>query len=87
MCRTDVAQYYPSVSTPILEKLLCDNSCAPSAVRRIVQALEYWQRVEGLNGLPIGVEASAVLGNVYLAPVDHAISEAGESIFASPMIF
>jgi Reverse transcriptase (RNA-dependent DNA polymerase) len=81
MCRTDVAQYYPSVSLPILEKLLSDNSCAPSAVRRIVQVFEYWQRVEGLSGLPIGVEASAALGNVYLASVDHAISEAGGEHF------
>jgi reverse transcriptase-like protein len=81
MCRTDVRNYYPSVKTEILEKLLRDLSCETSAVRRILQVLEYWQRVEGLNGLPIGVEASAVLGNVFLEQVDRGLIEAGGSHF------
>jgi hypothetical protein len=81
MCRTDVAKYYPSVNTDILEKLLRAHSCDDSAVRRIVQVLESWQRVDGLKGLPIGVEASAVLGNVFLEQIDRGLIEAGGDHF------
>ena len=82
LCRTDVRNYYPTVNREILEKVLRDHSCEISAVRRIVQVLEYWQRVEGLDGLPIGVEASAVLGNVFLEQVDRGLIEAGGSHFS-----
>jgi hypothetical protein len=75
--RTDVRSYYPSVNTEILEKSLSDHSCDASAIRRIIDVLEYWQRFEGLKGLPIGVEASAVLGNVFLESIDRALAEAG----------
>jgi hypothetical protein len=81
MCRTDVRNYYPSVDIAILGKMLRDHGCEASAVRRILQVLEYWQRVEGLRGLPIGVEASAVLGNAFLEQVDRGLVEAGGSHF------
>ena len=81
MCQTDVAQYYPTVRTSILERLLCDNSCDASAVQRIVHVLRCWQQVEGLEGLPIGVEASAVLGNAYLDQIDRAIIGLGGNHF------
>jgi hypothetical protein len=77
MCRTDVRSYYPSVNLERLEKLLRDHSCDASAVRRIIHVLEYWQRTEGLKGLPVGIEASAVLGNAFLEPVDRGLIEAG----------
>ncbi len=73
MCRTDIARYYPSVRLDVLEELLRNYGCDSTAVSRIVRTLAFWQRNCGLSGLPIGPEASAVLGNIFLEPVDRAI--------------
>jgi hypothetical protein len=73
MCRTDVTKYYPSVELDLLRELLLRQGCYEKAVRRIDCCFKFWQRFCGLKGLPIGPEASAVLGNFFLSRVDQSI--------------
>ncbi|HLW72240.1 MAG TPA: RNA-directed DNA polymerase [Candidatus Binataceae bacterium] len=77
MCRTDVTKFYPSIRFDLLEDLLLRCRCNHKIVRRLLRTLEFWRDQTGLRGLPIGPEASAVLGNLFLAPVDQSIIASG----------
>jgi Reverse transcriptase (RNA-dependent DNA polymerase) len=77
MCRTDISKYYPSIQIDLLQESLLTNGCDPQAVGRIFAFLEFWQEFCGLNGLPIGPEASAVLSNFFLRPIDGLIATTG----------
>jgi hypothetical protein len=76
MCRTDITKFYPSIDLGLLRELLLERRCNAHAVKRILQTLEYWRTACGLTGLPIGPEASAVLGNFFLDRADRAIMAA-----------
>lgn len=68
----DVASYYPSIRLGSLLQGLTETGCSSYAVQRLeyfLLGLEKW----GLRGLPIGPEASSILGNAYLLPVDSLI--------------
>lgn len=60
-----------------MQELLLERRCNAAAVRRVIRILEFWRTTNGLTGLPIGPEASAVLGNFFLEPVDRSIIAAG----------
>ena len=77
MCRTDISKYYPSIQIDLLQESLLTNGCHPQAVGRIFAFLEFWQEFCLLNGLPIGPEASAVLSNFFLRPIDGLIATTG----------
>lgn len=79
MCRTDVTSYYPSIRSAILEEILHSAGCDAQAVSFVVDAIDSWQASSNLLGLPIGPEASAVAGNLFLNDVDKAIEAAGIS--------
>jgi hypothetical protein len=76
MCRTDVASFYASVGIDILEELLARIGCEKRAASFLIGAINHWQSDSDLRGLPIGPEASAVAGNLFLSPVDKALSSA-----------
>ena len=77
MCRTDITKFYPSICISLLQELLLERRCNTVAVRRVIRILEFWRTTDGLTGLPIGPEASAVLGNFFLDPVDRSIIATG----------
>lgn len=77
MCSTDVRRYYPSIDLGLLASSLAGCGCDPLAVSLLQRLLDRWQDRDGLPGLPVGPEASAVLGNVFLKPVDDCLEALG----------
>ena len=77
MCRTDISKYYPSIQIDLLQQSLLTNGCDAQAVARIFASLKFWQEFCLLNGLPIGPEASAVLSNFFLRPIDNLVATTG----------
>jgi len=70
LVRADVASFYGSVREPALRTALAGDA------ERVLDVLRsLW--VDGVAGLPVGPEASAILANALLAPVDEAIRRAG----------
>jgi hypothetical protein len=74
MYRTDVASYYPSVDVEQLRALLQECGCLVPAAVLILKIFRAWQIRDGLQGLPIGPEISAVIGNFLLRPVDRSLA-------------
>jgi hypothetical protein len=77
MYRTDVKGYYPSVDLGRLGSLLEECGCLVPAAVLILKVLQKWQLRDGLQGLPIGPEVSAVIGNFLLRPVDRSLEANG----------
>jgi hypothetical protein len=73
MYRTDVASYYPSVDVERLRLLLQESGCLVPPAALILKIFQEWQLRDGLQGLPIGPEVSAVSGNFILHPVDRSL--------------
>jgi hypothetical protein len=71
MCRTDVASYYASVDLGLLLKSLVDWGVELRIATLTIEVLDWWRDKNGLRGLPIGPEFSAVLGNAFLMPLDR----------------
>lgn len=70
----DVRHYYPSVTPDSLAGMLATTSAAPGATALLCQFLARLQPLGMPQGLPIGPEASGVLGNVMLIDVDRELS-------------
>jgi hypothetical protein len=77
MYRTDVEGYYPSVDVERLRLLMQECRCLAPAAALILKVFEKWHLRDGLRGLPIGPEVSAVIGNFLLHPVDRALETNG----------
>jgi hypothetical protein len=77
MCATDIARYYPSIGLDRLETRLHDLGCDLHGISVLLSALRKWASADGICGLPIGPEASAILGNAFLIPVDRMLISAG----------
>jgi hypothetical protein len=77
MYRTDVASYYPSVDIKRLESLMQECGCLTPAAVLILKGFREWHLRDGLHGLPIGPEVSAVIGNFLLCPVDKSLEANG----------
>ena len=70
LVRADVASFYGSVREPALRTALAGDA------ERVLDVLRsLWE--DGVAGLPIGPEPSAILANAVLAPADEAILRAG----------
>jgi hypothetical protein len=70
LLRMDVASFYGSVGERTLRRALGPDA---DGVLDVLRAL--W--AEGVTGLPVGPEPSAILANAVLASVDAAIRDAG----------
>lgn len=77
MCRTDIASYYSSIRLESLASMLRNLKCDSNALWLIIRILGAWQREDPELGLPIGLEASSVLGNAFLKPIDDLIEKLG----------
>jgi hypothetical protein len=78
LVKFDVKEYYPSIDVDHLAvTLVSEFGCPDGSVRRIVDLLGDWQVNWGVRGVPVGPEASGLLGNAMLAPLDRALKEEG----------
>jgi hypothetical protein len=66
----DVESFYASIGESALRRTL------PTGVDGVL-ALLRTLREDGVTGLPVGPDASAILANAVVAPVDQAIHDAG----------
>jgi hypothetical protein len=73
----DVRNYYPSIDAAGLGEQLVAAGTDAAVAAAIVGYLRSWQRLWGVRGVPIGPEASGLLGNVFLRPVDQALRAGG----------
>lgn len=71
--KTDITAYFDNIQHSMLFRDLDGLSSPPKPVRSIKQALSTWTEVPGL-GIPQGPNASRLLGNLYLAAVDRAMT-------------
>lgn len=69
----DIRQYYPSIDGAILAHTLAELGVPNESVDLLGQFLREWCFTWGVDGVPIGPEASGVIGNVFLRPVDEAL--------------
>ncbi len=74
---TDTSNYYASVDVEKLGQLLSSHGAPTGAVQAAVALLTGIQAAAKVPGLPIGCEASAFFGNVYLSPADKVFSRRG----------
>lgn len=74
---SDVRSYYPSVSLRKLSDGLSDLGADDRTIEGIVESLD---PTPNELGLPIGPEASAILGNAYLIDVDDSLLERRSTI-------
>jgi len=77
MCRTDVQSYYPSIDFDRLQSVLREWQCLTPAAFVVFSVLRKWHLLDGLSGLPLGPEISAVMGNFFLHPVDRSLEANG----------
>jgi len=77
MRQEDIKSFFASVRTDSLIRFLRSCGCAKISIRHVQRMLTTWQSRNGVPGLPIGPEASALLANGLLAPVDQAIIMTG----------
>jgi hypothetical protein len=76
MVRTDVHDFFPSLEADAVLRYLWDAKCDEPSVIFLVNAMMECEDRRVCTGLPIGPEASAVIGSFYLLPVDAAMGNA-----------
>lgn len=72
----DVRKCYPSIEPARLGSILMGVGVDAEVADPLVAFLTGWH-IWGIEGVPIGPEASGLLGNAYLLPVDAALRGAG----------
>lgn len=73
MIKTDVTAYFSTIPHSILFSELRSLNVDHRAVSAIETMLTHWATVPG-QGLPIGPDASRLLGNMFLTPVDRVMT-------------
>lgn len=73
LMRTDVEEFYASVTPAILSRALAEAGAPPEDSQLAATMLESWC-ADGYQGLPVGPVGSAVLANAVLKSVDEALS-------------
>ena len=71
----DIRNYYPSIKPQFLETVLDQTGAPHGAVRLIDRFLRGLAFLEAPSGLPVGPEASGILGNIALLGLDNSIAE------------
>ena len=70
---TDIRNYFPSISPDLMTDVLEHIRAPAGAVSLLEGFLRELETVGAPRGLPIGPEASGLLGNVAMLPVDDAV--------------
>jgi hypothetical protein len=68
---TDIAGFYEYIDEAVLAETLTDLGAPADAISSLRGLIKGWQKKTGLKGLPQGPDASAVLANAFLIPVDE----------------
>ena len=76
---TDIAGFYEHVDPDVLTDTLGNLGVRSEDRGAIKGLLKGWQKKSGLRGLPQGPDASAVLSNAYLVPVDEEMASLARS--------
>lgn len=71
----DVASFFPSVDLDVLVKILWDFGCPAGAMEQLHRLLSPLRHPIGPGGLPLGLEASPVLADAFLAKVDTVLED------------
>ncbi|MDF0532630.1 reverse transcriptase domain-containing protein [Tsukamurella sp. 8F] len=77
---TDLVSYFETINHQILFEDLKDLGVAENVMKPLRDLLRGWRR-SSKGGLPIGPDASRLLGNVYLSKVDKQMIEEGYEYF------
>ena len=72
---TDLRHYYPSITPEVVMEALRKAESSSAAISAIGGFLRELVAVGAPAGLPVGPEASGLLGNIVLLTVDEAVSE------------
>jgi Reverse transcriptase (RNA-dependent DNA polymerase) len=70
----DIRDYYPSVTISLLAVVLSALPIPDISVRYLLRWLQHLHDYSGVHGLPIGPDASSVIGNVLLSSADECIA-------------
>ena len=73
-CVSDLTGYYLAIDTDLMCTAMRAQGIPDMVVTPIERVLRHWQEAGELQGLPMGGEASGVLSNGYLLPVDRLLS-------------
>ena len=71
---TDIRNYFPSITPELLTEVLEHIRAPAGAMGLLEDFLRELETVGAPKGLPIGPEASGILGNVAMLPVDDAVA-------------
>jgi len=71
---TDVAGFYEYIDADVLHDTLGDLGVDPEDTGAVKGLMKGWHKKSGLRGLPQGPDASAVLSNAYMVPVDEEMN-------------
>jgi hypothetical protein len=74
MARTDVSSFYENIDIDILIQELRQLKLGGEALTRLHEFLRAFQEMNHVWGLPQGSDASGVLSNFYLLPIDRIIA-------------
>lgn len=80
LVETDLASYFETVSHQVLFDDLRGLGVPEQLTAPLRRLLADWRR-RSHSGLPIGPDASRLLGNIFMARVDHAMEAAGYRYF------
>jgi hypothetical protein len=74
MVKTDITAYFDNIQHRVLYSQVDSLNPEPRVGQALKKMLSEWSPVPGV-GIPQGPDASRVLGNLYLTPVDQAMAQ------------
>lgn len=77
----DVRSYYGSIPRVQLGELIIDAGASPAEAGRLLGWIDACMERASVSGIPIGPEASGLLANLYLLPLDHELARMGLNYF------
>jgi Reverse transcriptase (RNA-dependent DNA polymerase) len=75
--KTDISSFFPSVDVDRVSEDIVTRAGESEITSRLTDLLEGWGRIAQRSGLPQRSLASAVLANMYLAPIDDVLGHYG----------
>src|SRR6266851_939194 len=76
MLKTDLTAYFDTIHHQRLAEDLRTINASPDAIAALERMLGEWSQHRGY-GIPQGPEASRVLGNLYMSPIDQVMADTG----------
>lgn len=83
---TDIVSFFPSIPVDKLVALVNEVCGKSDVASRVVELLNSWTRISGRGGLPMRANASSILANSYLRPVDDLLRNAGMALASDKLL-